>query len=149
MIQKLNNKDIEIARKMQVVFNASYAIEAALLQAENFPPLQRQIPSYMDTETEFYGFWKNEELAAVVELHLAPKQLHIQSLVVDPNYFRQGIAGKLVQYVFDSFPSELYMVETGSANGPAIALYERFGFEEVHQWDTEHGIRKVRFEKKG
>jgi len=149
MIQKLNNKDIEIARKMQVVFHASYAIEAVLLQAENFPPLQRQIPAYIDTETDFFGYWKNEELAAVVELHLTPEQIHIQSLVVDPSYFRQGIGRKLVQYVLDSFSSELFMVETGSANGPAIALYKRFGFEEVLQWDTEHGIRKVRFEKKG
>lgn len=149
MIQKLQNNDIEIARKMQIVFNASYAIEAALLKVDNFPPLQRQIPAYMGTETDFYGFWKNEELAAVVELHLDPKQIHIQSLVVDPNYFRQGIARKLVQFVFDSFSSELYMVETGSDNGPAIALYKRLEFKEVLQYNTEHGIRKVRFEKRG
>jgi len=149
MIQKLDNKNIEFARKMKAVFHASYTIEAALLQADNFPPLQRQIPAYMDAETEFFGFWENEELAAVVELHLDPKQIHIQSLVVAPNYFRQGIGRKLVQYVLDSFSSELFMVETGSANQPAIALYESFGFEEVLQWDTEHGIRKVRFEKKG
>jgi len=148
MIQKLNNQDIEIARKMKVVFHASYAIEAVLLQAENFPPLQREIPGYMGTETEFYGFWKDEELAAVVELHFEPSQIHIQSLVVDPNYFRQGIGRKLVQYVFDSFSSEMYMVETGSANGPAIALYESLGFQLVLEWDTEIGIRKVRFEKK-
>ena len=148
MIQKLNNKDIDIARKMKAVFHASYAIEAQLLQAVNFPPLQRQIPAYMDTETEFFGFWKNGELAAVVELHFSPSQIHIQSLVVDPNYFRQGIGRKLVQYVLDSFSSEIYMVETGLANGPAIALYESFGFEEVLQWVPEHGIRKVRFEKK-
>lgn len=149
MIEKLNNKNITIAQKMQTVFHASYAIEAKLLQAVNFPPLQRQIPDYMNTETEFFGFWKDKELAAVVELLLDPKQVHIQSLVVDPNYFRQGIGRKLVQFVFDSFSSELYMVETGLANQPAIALYESFGFEEVLQWDTEHGIRKVRFEKKG
>jgi len=148
MIKKLDNKNNEVAKKMKVVFHASYAIEAQLLQAKNFPPLQRQIPEYMDTDTEFFGFWKDEELAAVVELHFDPSQIHIQSLVVDPNYFRQGIARKLVQFVFDSFSSELYMVETGSANQPAIALYESLGFEEVLQWDTEHGIRKVRFEKK-
>lgn len=148
MIQKLNNKDLEIARKMQVVFHASYAIEAALLKAEIFPPLQRQIPAYMDTETEFYGFWRDDALAAVIELHFDPTQIHIQSLVVDPNFFRQGIGRKLVQYVFDSFSSEIYMVETGVDNQPAIALYESLGFVQVLEWDTEIGIRKVRFERK-
>ncbi|MEM7086209.1 MAG: GNAT family N-acetyltransferase [Bacteroidota bacterium] len=149
MIEKLDHKNIEIAQKMQPVFHASYAIEAALLQAVNFPPLQRQVTDYMNTDTEFFGFWQNEELAGIIELHFTPKQIHIQSLVVSPDHFRQGIGRKLVQYVFDSFSSELYMVETGSANQPAIALYKNFGFEEVLQWDTEHGIRKVRFEKKG
>lgn len=149
MIKKLDNNNIEIARKMQTVFHASYAIEAQLLQATYFPPLKRQIPEYMDTDTEFFGFWKGEELTAVVELHFDPSQIHIQSLVVDPSYFRQGIARKLVQFVFDSFSSEMYMVETGSANQPAIALYESLGFVEVLQWNTEIGIRKVRFEKNG
>jgi ribosomal protein S18 acetylase RimI-like enzyme len=37
-------------------------------------------------------------------------------------------------------------VETGLDNKPAIALYESFGFKEVKQYDTDHGIRKIRFE---
>ncbi|MBL4663178.1 MAG: GNAT family N-acetyltransferase [Flavobacteriaceae bacterium] len=148
MIQKLNHKNHSIAEKMLPIFHASYAVEGKLLQAVDFPPLQRQISDYMNTDTVFFGFWEEKELAGVVELHIAPKQVHIQSLVVDPNYFRRGIGRKLVQFVFGSFSSELFMVETGAANGPAIALYESFGFEELLQWNTSHGIRKVRFEKK-
>jgi hypothetical protein len=36
-------------------------------------------------------------------------------------------------------------VETGLANGPATALYQAFGFKVVRQWDTDHGVRKIRF----
>jgi len=148
MIKKLNNKDRSVAEQMKVVFHASYAIEGALLQAVNFPPLQRQLEEYIDTDTEFYGFWVEDALAAVVELRIDPAQLHIQSLVVHPDYFRRGIGKQLVQFVFDSFTTEVFMVETGAANGPASALYEKLGFNEVLQYDTHHGIRKVRFEKK-
>ena len=39
------------------------------------------------------------------------------------------------------------MVETGVENEPAILLYKKFGFKEVKQWDTDHGIRKIRLER--
>lgn len=42
----------------------------------------------------------------------------------------------------------IFTVETGIDNQPAIKLYESFGFQELEQWDTNHGIRKVRFEKR-
>jgi ribosomal protein S18 acetylase RimI-like enzyme len=46
-----------------------------------------------------------------------------------------------VQFVFDEFDAELFLVETGAVNAPAIALYEKLGFREIEQWDTEIGIR--------
>ena len=64
-----------------------------------------------------------------------------------PNYFRQGIAGVLMKFVLKTFKSNLLVVETGLENGPATNLYEKLGFIEVHQWDRNHGIRKIRFEK--
>ncbi|MEJ2584117.1 MAG: hypothetical protein P8Z38_03455 [Robiginitalea sp.] len=39
-------------------------------------------------------------------------------------------------------------METGLDNGPATALYRKFGFREILQYDTDHGVRKVRFEKR-
>jgi ribosomal protein S18 acetylase RimI-like enzyme len=52
----------------------------------------------------------------------------------------------LIAFVFNEFDSNLFVVETGLENEPAIELYKKFGFEEVKQWDTDHGIRKIRFE---
>ena len=88
----------------------------------------------------------NDNVAAVIELDANKKVVHIQSLVVDPKYFRQGIGRKLVQYVLDKYEVELITVETGVDNLPAISLYKSFGFKEIKQWDTDHGVRKIRFE---
>ena len=74
--------------------------------------------------------------------------LDINSLVVNPKFFRRGIARKLIEFVFNTFDSNLFVVETGLANGPATKLYKKFGFIEVKQWDTDHGIRKIKFEKR-
>jgi len=147
MIKKLNNKDIVIAKKIRLVFQVSYAIEAKLLNATNFPPLNRTLNDFINCDTQFYGYWKNEALTAVVEIRDNQNSTLIQSLVVDPLYFRQGIAGKLINFVFENYNSKTFNVETGLANLPAIKLYERFGFSEVKQYDTDVGIRKIRFEK--
>jgi ribosomal protein S18 acetylase RimI-like enzyme len=148
MIEKLKNNDLEIAKKIRAVFQVSYKIEAKLLNASDFPPLKRPLENYIGSKNDFYGYLRNNELAAVVEIHKTKNHTLIRSLVVDPYFFRQGIAGKLVQFVFDTYHTKLFIVETGVANGPATALYRKFGFIETMQWDTDYGIRKVKFEKK-
>ena len=148
MIKKLKNSDLEMAKKIRGIFQASYKIEAKLLNATNFPPLKRPLENYIASKTEFYGYLENEELAAVVEIDRNPNYILIRSLVVQPIYFRQGIASALITFVFKNYKSDLFIVETGLANGPASKLYEKFGFIAMHQWDTDHGIRKVKFEKR-
>ena len=146
MIEKLKNSDLEIAKKMRLIFQASYKVEAKLLNVTNFPPLKRPLENYTESNTEFYGYSINDVLAAVVEIDTNNNRILIRSLVVHPDFFRQGIAGKLLIFVFETFQSNLFVVETGLENGPATKLYEKFGFVEVHQWDTSHGIRKIKFE---
>jgi ribosomal protein S18 acetylase RimI-like enzyme len=68
--------------------------------------------------------------------------------VVDPLFFRQGIARELMEFTFNTFNSNLFVVETEVENEPDSKLYMKFGFIEVKQWNTGHGIRKIKFEKK-
>ena len=147
MIEKLQNTNLEVAEKIRAVFQVSYKVEAKLLNAVDFPPLKRPIEDYVNCSNLFFGFIKDNELAAVVEIIHNKEFTHIRSLVVDPAFFKQGIASKLMEFVLDTFDSSLFVVETGVDNGPASALYKKFLFKEVKQWDTEFGIRKVKFER--
>ncbi|MGI6047244.1 MAG: GNAT family N-acetyltransferase [Petrimonas sp.] len=148
MLQKLNNSQPAVAEKIRNVFQASYAVEAEILKAKDFPPLKRPIEKYIDTDTEFYGYSLGNEIVAVAELRFHPDFIHIQSLVVHPDHFRKGIASQMMNFILDSFTDcPRFMVETGMDNKPACDLYKKFGFYEIHQWDTDHGVRKIRFEK--
>lgn len=147
MIEKLKHSELEIAKKIRTVFQASYKIEAKLLNATNFPPLKRSLENYLQSNTAFYGYLENGKLTAVIEIDVDNNFVLIRSLVVHPYFFRQGIASKLLTFVFTTYKSNLFVVETGLENGPAKKLYKKFDFIEVHQWDTKFGIRKIKFEK--
>jgi ribosomal protein S18 acetylase RimI-like enzyme len=102
----------------------------------------------LESKNDYYGYLIDDVVGAVIEIINNGKSIHIQSLVVDPKFFRQGIAQNLISYLFDSFDSEIYTVETGAANQPAVTLYEKNGFMEIEQYYAEFDIRKVRFERK-
>jgi len=147
MIEKLKNNELKVAKKIRAVFQVSYKVEAELLKAVDFPPLKRPIEEYVNCSNQFFGFLKENELAAIVEIIDNDEFTHIRSLVVDPRFFKQGIASKLMEFVLNKFKTPLFVVETGLNNRPASALYKKFNFNEVKQWDTNHGIRKVKFER--
>ncbi len=148
MIEQLQHTNIEIAKNIRAVFQVSYAVEAKLLNAIDFPPLKRPLENYINSNTVFFGYFKNKELAGVIEINHTNDFTYINSLVVAPKFFRQGIAKQLIEFVFNTFDSNLFMVETGVDNEPATKLYKKFGFKEVKQWDTDHGVRKIKFERR-
>ena len=73
--------------------------------------------------------------------------MHIQSLVVDPEFFRRGIARKLIEFVLQHYAVKQFTVETGKDNGPARKLYESFGFQLLKTYTADEGILKVRYQK--
>ncbi|AAZ25281.1 GNAT family N-acetyltransferase [Colwellia psychrerythraea] len=143
MINKLDNLNEEVANQIFTVFQNSYKIEAQLIGTLNFPPLLRSAKDIENSKTLFYGFSENECLAAVIEIVLENKQLDINSLTVDPNYFRKGIANKLITYILDKFYFSEAIVETAVVNTPAINLYKKHGFVEFKRWIPSHGIEKL------
>ncbi len=145
MIQKLNSKNQNVAETIHSVFQASYAIEAKLLKATDFPPLKRTAEEFLDSKNAFYGLYKEKKLAGVVEVKAEENNTHIQSLVVHPNFFRQGMGSALVQFVLDTYTTKNITVETGLANEPVKDLYYGLHFKKVREYDTTHGIRKIAF----
>ncbi len=146
MIRKLEHQKTEVSEAIRRVFRVSYAVEAKLLNATDFPPLKRPLEGFTECANDFYGYFQNDVLAGVVEVDDSGPGTHIQSLVVDPDYFRMGIGSALVTMVLETYDSEKYTVETGLANGPATELYLKHGFRKTGEYDTDHGVRKIRFE---
>ena len=148
MIIRINNKENKIAEEIRAIFQVSYTVEAKILKAIDFPPLKRTVSQFLKSDSEFYAYYLTKNIAGVIEIKNDEDLTHIQSLVVYPKYFRNRIGSKLVQFILDNYKAKIFTIETGIDNHPAIKLYKSFGFQEQEQWDTNHGVRKVRFEKR-
>jgi len=145
MIKPLHHRNPKIGTMIFDVFQKSYAIEAALLNCDDFPPLKRSIHAIQHSETSFFGYYTDRLLCAVMELEIYSNHIHVRSLTVEPNYFRQGIGYGLLQFVIDEFRPRLITVETGHANHPAVNFYLNFGFKKDKVFMTEVGIEKISF----
>ncbi|NQZ26898.1 MAG: GNAT family N-acetyltransferase [Colwellia sp.] len=143
MIKKLDNSNTDVANKIFTIFQNSYKIEAELIGAVVFPPLLRSAKDIENSTTLFYGFSENDCLAAIIEIVIEDKHLDINSLTVDPNYFKKGIASKLISYVLGITDFSKAIVETAVVNIPAINLYKKHGFVEFKKWTPSHGIEKI------
>ena len=147
MIKKILHTQNENAQNIRRVFQVSYKIEAKLLGADNFPPLSRPLEEFSNCPNDFFGFYEEQTLVSVVEIKKEENSMHIQSLVVDPEFFRRGIARKLIEFVLQHYAVKQFTVETGKDNGPARKLYENFGFQQLKTYTADEGILKVRYQK--
>jgi ribosomal protein S18 acetylase RimI-like enzyme len=143
MIIKLDHANEEVAKQIYTIFQHSYQIEADLIGTVDFPPLLRSAKDIATSKTLFYGFSDNDSLAAIIEIVIEDMLLDIHSLTVDPQYFRKGIADKLISYVLENFDFSKAIVETAVVNTPAIKLYRKHGFVEFKRWTPSHGIEKL------
>ncbi|UKS55571.1 GNAT family N-acetyltransferase [Exiguobacterium acetylicum] len=129
MIRSLQATDHASLLELQ---RRAYQIEAALLDATDFPPLRETIDD-INTESPIGFVYVIDD---VVTGAVTIDDLTITRLVVDPAYFRQGIAQSLLQHVFEQ--SHAKHVMTGARNLPALTLYAHFGFTEVRrEWYEE------------
>jgi len=143
MITKLNNSNETVASEIFTIFQNSYKVEAQLIGTLNFPPLFRTIKDIENSTTHFYGLYEKDCLAGIIEIAMEDRQLHINSLTVDPSYFRKGIAKQLINYVLENMDYLEAIVETAVVNVPAINLYQKHGFVEFKRWIPSHGIEKL------
>ncbi|MDQ6467722.1 GNAT family N-acetyltransferase [Exiguobacterium acetylicum] len=105
----------------------AYQIEAQLLETADFPPLRETIDDINIEAPTGFVYIIDDNITGAVTVD----NLTITRLVVDPAYFRQGIAQSLLQHLFEH--SHAKHVMTGARNLPALALYARFGFTEVQR----------------
>jgi ribosomal protein S18 acetylase RimI-like enzyme len=145
MIKRINHTFFNQAKTIYEIFQASYAVEAKILNHPDFPPLKRTIKDIQNSQTQFYAYQWESQTCAVMELDTGMNHIHINSLTVAPKFFRRGIGFKLLNFIYDEFAPHSLSVETGHANTPAVKFYLNFGFEKNKVWMTDAGIEKISF----
>ncbi|WP_239618431.1 GNAT family N-acetyltransferase [Cohnella mopanensis] len=137
----------EVAEEVWALQHPAYRIEAALIGVPDLPPLQDTIQSLQACGEIFIGF-RNEEgelLGAVSYERERLGDLTICRLMVHPDYLRQGIATRMLEYLFsDQRNLCMWSVMAEIRNLPAIALYERLGFVRHETFKPIAGIEMVK-----
>ena len=72
----------------------------------------------------------NGDIAAVAVFHSLFEELELQTVAVSLSVRRQGLAQKLIDHaVANELAAEKLLLEVDADNQPAVALYEKLGFE--------------------
>ena len=128
---------------------ASYRIEADLLGARTLPALTETPRQLRGCGEEFLGAYEGERLVGAVSWKRSGPLLDIHRMVVHPDRFRRGIAGRLLAALEEHEAGvERTVVATGAANPPARLLYERHGFTPVEERVVSGSIGIVIYERR-
>ena len=148
MIRKLNLKDIETVKQVLEVQIASYKIEAQIINFYEIPPLKDTIDTLKQCDETFYGYYVNDILAGITSFKIVENTLDIHRVAVHPQFFRMGIAGKLVDYV-ENIQNNInkVVVRTGRDNLPAVNLYFKNGFQKIKDIEIGKDIYLTQLEK--
>lgn len=74
-------------------------------------------------------------------LNLAETEVYLSTLAVHPDYRRQGIATRLLEWVIENNPKSTYLLEVNKVNKGAIKLYKSLGFQVFKR--KKHDITKL------
>lgn len=151
MIDRIDLNNVARLEELLQVQKAAYLIEANLIGFYDIPPLKDTLSSLQSCNEIFYGYFIEDKLAGAISYKIPGEVLDIHRMVVNPAYFRQGIAGQLLNFLLTEQAItrniKKVIVSTGAKNEPARQLYLRFGFREVAQPEIVPGLFISQFEK--
>jgi len=134
----------DFAEQIYTIMQEAYSVEAKLLGVNDFFPLGRTARDIADSDNLFLGYSHGGELIGVCEVEdLGNHAGLIAATVVNPNYFRRGIASSLIGHLLASTFFRTFTVSTAEGNLPAIKLYQAHGFKPVGRKTLPDGMRVV------
>ena len=148
MINKLNLKDDITSKSVLELQMASYKIEAEIIGFQELPPLKDTIKSLKESEEIFYGYYINDVLTGIISFKIIENVLDIHRVEVHPDFFRMGIAEKLINYV-EKLESKIEKITvcTGSTNLPAVNLYLKNGYRKTENIEISQNVYLTEFVK--
>ena len=145
-VRELYIGDRDTAAAVLACQRAGYAVEAELMCFDGIPPLHETLGELLRCGERFLGSYDKEGLAGIVSWEkLVDGTVDICRLVVAPRAFRMGHATALLDALG---PAERFVVSTGTANTPALALYLRHGFVPVGTREVAPNVTVTLLERK-
>lgn len=149
---------LDAARSAEQILSLSiqaYTREAALLEAEDFPPLREKSGDIAANPNQFFAATTGATVASkteaaicgVVEVIAHSGWMELSRLVIADNYLRQGVASFMLNRLLQDWPGLRWQVDTAQLNQPALALYANFGFVETRRWVSTEGYALVSLER--
>ncbi len=136
-------------RRVHELQQAAYRIEAEWLGADpdTFFPLQESLSSLMQTTDDGFIAVLDGLIAGAIFLEKQKTSILIGKLVVDPKFFRRGVANRMLQFCLDLHPNTEFRVGIGARNVAAIRLYESFGFRIESRARVEETLEVVKLKR--
>jgi GNAT superfamily N-acetyltransferase len=148
-IRALDLRDRDTLDAVVALQRVSYRVEADLLGARTLPALTETPRHLRGTGEDFLGAFEGERLVGAVSWKRNGPLLDIHRMVVHPDRFRRGIAGRLLAALDEHEAGvERTVVATGAANPPARRLYERHGFTPVEERVVSGSIAIIIYERR-
>lgn len=134
-VEWIDHADPAVARAMHAVLVPAYAQEAALLQVEHFPPMERSAAEIQAQAGLSLGAFIAHQLVGAMSLEPddEPGQILVSSLVVHPASQRLGAGLALLSEAIARAPEAVFAVATAALNEPALRLYRSLGFVEYRR----------------
>jgi ribosomal protein S18 acetylase RimI-like enzyme len=132
----LNSNVLAIASEILAVQIAAYRVESALIGISDFAPLNSTVEEIASSVDAFVGVHLADRLVAVARIEALPGHpaAEIASLVVHPEFHRQGIGRLLLLHVIETHGANGLRVATAEHNEPALGLYRQLGFRIEAAW---------------
>jgi len=148
MIRELDQTDPEIAKRLLVIQHRAYAVEAELIGFDGIPPLQEDLAGLMTSTEHWLGRFVGDELVGAVAYEFPDDQtVDISRLIVDPSHARRGHGRALLDRLDELQPRPISLVSTGTANTPAVSLYQSRGYTETNRLEVAPGVQITRFRR--
>lgn len=92
----LRHRDPGCARALVHLQRSAYRVEADLIGSDSIPQLHETADDVTKLELTFLGFVDGGAPVAALGYHVLGDVLDVDRLVVDPRWFRRGLAPRLV-----------------------------------------------------
>ncbi|MFD2615676.1 GNAT family N-acetyltransferase [Paenibacillus gansuensis] len=147
MLKRIDLNDRLAVNELWYLQHASYKVEAELIGFSQIPPLLDTLDTLQNCGEQVIAYEADGEMAGALAYTTEGRTAEICRMMVHPDYFRQEIASKLLEYVEDNSGCSHFIVSTGTLNEPAIRLYRKHGFQETGRTEVVPGVWITHFSK--